>query len=191
MLEAFQIQFELTSLQTFLKTNRLTSFMGLTLVCPSLPFHLPFSLPFSNWPQFLVPIPSSPICLSYLPLSHLTFPFFSPVFLFNVSPILLSRPFSPLNFTPAISLPDFSSWNYSPLYVFKFVVPFFSPLNFTAAISLSGVSLPQFLSWHPDIPRNIFLNDDDFTFNQQENYLMWLWYSSHFPHTFKSPQLSS
>ena len=59
---------------------------------------------FTPFPTFL----SSHTCLSHVTLPHLTVPFFSPLFLFNVSPILLSHIFSSLNFIPQIYLQDFS-----------------------------------------------------------------------------------
>ena len=132
----------------------------IALVYPSLPFHLPFSLPYSNLPWFLVPF--SPICLSRKPLPYLHLPFLPPLFVFNVSPFC--NP--PLNFTPTISIPDFSSWNYPPCFFLPKENNFFSPWNFTPAISVPDISLLHFLSRH-FIPRNLFLIYDDFTFNPQ------------------------
>ena len=156
--------------------------MGFTLVCPSLPFHLPVSLPYSFLPPFLVFI-----------LSYMSLPCYSPSFNCPLFLSLICLQCLPNFVIPYFLSLEFHSPNFSPRFL---------------SLNSSSPSLPpkclflNFLShefhFHNFSPRNLFLSDDDlYLFPTEINekttdFLnIGLWYSPHFPHTFTFPQISS
>ena len=126
--------------------------VGFTLVCPSLPFHLPVSLPYSFLPPFLVFI-----------LSYMSLPCYSPSFNCPLSLSLISLQCLPNFVIPYFLSLEFHSPNFSPRFL---------------SLNSSSPSLPpkclflNFLShefhFHNFSPRNLFLSDDDFTFIPHE-----------------------
>ena len=114
--------------------------IGFTLVCPSLPFHLPVSLPYSFLPPFLVFI-----------LSYMSLPCYSPSFNCPLSLSLISLQCLP-NFAIAYFLSlEFHSPNFSPRFLAlnssspglpPICSLIFSPMN-----STSTSSLPEMSSW--------------------------------------------
>ena len=114
---------------------------GFTLVCPSLPFHLPVFLPYSILPPFLVFI-----------LSYMSLPCYSPSFNCPLSLSLISFQCLPNFVTPYFLSLEFHSPNFSPIFLFlnsssSSLPPKCVFLNFLSHEFHFHNSLPEISSW--------------------------------------------